>query len=644
MFKFMKVKATNFLSIGNLPVELDLENTGVVLVEGENLTNDTYDSNGAGKTTLFDSITYALYGQTTDGMKADAVVNRTSGKDTAVILDVEIDEQPYRIERYRKHTEHKNKVRLFQGDVDLTAKSASDTSKQIQDLFGIDYDTYVNSIMFGQGEDTMFAQATDARRKEILENVANLAVYKKAQEIAKEKVKEQDVLEGQLTMKVEELTYKADVIKKTYEQELQTYSHTANYLAEAKLAHQELVDENKPLVIAYEVDAKERVLADLYIRLETLESRPPIEVPDTSLLEASIHAWEEQIAKIRTSISIMESKVNDLRRQQASLKTDKNCAYCGSGLDTEHAEREYVRLQGEIDSNLQQVEATNSQLNTQVTPILDKTKEEYASKVAEGVRLQNLHQQDKLDVQSSIAACQREVDTLKDKLAMAETELKTSEDNLARLDQIPKPKDRTAELEAIEAEIQEHNVKILASATSKEKYEETVKIFSNTGIRSVVLDLVTPYLNEQANKYLATLSGSDIEILFSPQSENKDGTLADRFEVEIKNRHGGESYRANSAGEKRRIDLAISFALQDLVLSKAEMRTNLALYDECFDGLDAIGCENVITLLKERQKKVGSIFVITHNTTLKSLFEQVITIQKIDGVSRVKEEKIGANI
>jgi hypothetical protein len=35
----------------------------------------------------------------------------------------------------------------------------------------------------------------------------------------------------------------------------------------------------------------------------------------------------------------------------------------------------------------------------------------------------------------------------------------------------------------------------------------------------------------------------------------------------------------------------------------------LVLYDECFDGLDTIGCENVVKLLKDRLKTVSTIFV-----------------------------------
>src|SRR5699024_4710894 len=96
-------------------------------------------------------------------------------------------------------------------------------------------------------------------------------------------------------------------------------------------------------------------------------------------------------------------------------------------------------------------------------------------------------------------------------------------------------------------------------------------------------------------------------------------------------------YNSNSTGERKRIDLAISLALQDLVMTRAEGKLNLLLYDEVFDGLDAVGCENAIQLLQEIQEGVPSVFVITHNDILKSYFENTLTVTKRDGETKLSE-------
>ena len=134
------------------------------------------------------------------------------------------------------------------------------------------------------------------------------------------------------------------------------------------------------------------------------------------------------------------------------------------------------------------------------------------------------------------------------------------------------------------------------------------------------------------------LAGNDMEIKFSTQTPKKDGEMTEKFDVQLTNAVGGDSYKANSEGEKKRADLAIAQALQDLVVSRAASAFNIVLYDEVFDALDEIGAENTIAMLKEKQKDIGTILVITHNAALKNLFDKVITITKNpDGTSVLTE-------
>ena len=118
MAVFKQVEVQNFMAIKEATLELD--NQGLILIEGRNKSNDSYTSNGSGKSTLVSAITYALYGKTEKGLKADDVVNKYEKKNTSVILSFDIGEDSYRIERYRKHKEFKNKVKLFCNGKEIT--------------------------------------------------------------------------------------------------------------------------------------------------------------------------------------------------------------------------------------------------------------------------------------------------------------------------------------------------------------------------------------------------------------------------------------------------------------------------------------------------------------------------------------------
>jgi DNA repair exonuclease SbcCD ATPase subunit len=165
-----------------------------------------------------------------------------------------------------------------------------------------------------------------------------------------------------------------------------------------------------------------------------------------------------------------------------------------------------------------------------------------------------------------------------------------------------------------------------------------VNSFGNQGIKSVLLDSVTPYLNQRANHYLSKLADSSIEVIFNTQTQLKGGEKRDKFSVDVSNKNGDAEYKGNSGGEKRRVDIAISMALQDLVSSRSNKSLDLVVYDEVYEGLDAVGCEAVIELLREKAKVFGTVIVITHNESLKQLFNRHITIKKEGGKTTVYEE------
>lgn len=161
--------------------------------------------------------------------------------------------------------------------------------------------------------------------------------------------------------------------------------------------------------------------------------------------------------------------------------------------------------------------------------------------------------------------------------------------------------------------------------------------YSNQGIKSLILDDITPFLNRRVNKYLNKLAAGHIEVKFNTQTTLKSGEVREKFSIEINNQDGGSEYIANSAGEKKRVDLSINLALQDLVAARSNKSLNISIFDEIFDALDESGIESVIELLQELSQEKSSIFVISHNPHLQSMFSNTITVVKKDGFSTILE-------
>jgi DNA repair exonuclease SbcCD ATPase subunit len=103
----------------------------------------------------------------------------------------------------------------------------------------------------------------------------------------------------------------------------------------------------------------------------------------------------------------------------------------------------------------------------------------------------------------------------------------------------------------------------------------------------------------------------------------------------VDNKNGSGSYQGDSEGEKSRADLAINFAISDLVATRAKKSYPQRFFDEPFESLDEAGVEAVMGLLTKLSKDCGSIFVITHQPNMKSLFNKSITMIKENGLTRV---------
>ena len=684
---FKSIKAQNFLSLKNF--ELNLENRGLLLLNGENLDNPALNNNGAGKSSILESIVYALYGKTLRGLKGDAVIHRSVGKNMKVFLDlVDDDGSSYRIARYRKHDVNKNKSLLYKNGKDISPKSEADFENYVSDLLQADYTTFTASLLYS-AESFKFATATDSEIKKTFDTMLGLDILRSACEVAKQRLRlknlEQDKLETVINVKendLKNLLQKLDSLKQSndnFKQEnLNQIERTKQSLYSLKEKSELLEDELQELEenkVLFEENLKKseqiyQSRKDDVEQLEQLKNEFQKVKDEKSKLESTVQKHQSNIKNYKFQINFNKKLKTEKIEKFMELKLKRDnlfeligtpCNLCGQPLTEESLEstrHEYSTqikaLQGEIDELDNFINEDTENINKTQEIVLEvlkeikelKDKQDKFEKVFES-ESDLKARRDKAEVE--VMRANKRVYSITSDLKSKKSEIamnnKTMEDLYKILDNLVEAKnpfektlnEYTKEVSHLQEEIQELKENASKFSNSKKSLEFWEQAFSNSGIKSYILDDITPFLNRRLNKYLNKLTSGQIEAVFSTTSTLKSGEQREKFSLSIVNKNGGGDYVSNSAGERKRIDLSINLALQDLIASRSTKKLNIAVFDEVFDSLDENGVDGVISLLQELAQEKSTILVVSHNEYLKSFFTNVITVVKKCGFSMLKE-------
>lgn len=683
---FNSIRIQNFLSIRD--IQLTLNNRGLVLLNGRNLDNNSLNNNGAGKSAVLEAIVYALYGRTLRGLKGDAVVHHFVGKNTTITLDITDDDgTPYQIARYRKHTANKNKSLLYRNGQDITPKSEADFDRYITNLLQADYSTFTASLLYSS-ESFKFSTATDSEIKKTFDTMLGLDVLSKALELTRSQLK--IVTNDLISYKEKVENYENQLVKLSdKEQQLQSlqekfYSDKATKVKQLQQSISVLQEKSQLLKEEFESlsqqvteaefnwrDATKQVedknaelqqVDKLKDELRKLEAEYDELALKDKTCNKSIEANDREVERLQKSIATVETKINKLKKKQQDLTQTigQPCPTCGTPLTAEKIEP----ARQQYDEEIQELQQDIQLLQQDIKKLQDDTGDQiiHQAHVSDQIEeLENIKRefQDVLRVCKSMEARRDKAlkcaDRLKDlwyqlraKLQMKQLEMSQNDDLILQTQKnlkfsIEAPNPYTELLIDVQLEIvsnREKKSKLIMDIAIKEKREQSLKFwetaFSNQGIKSYILDDITPFLNRRVNRYLTKLAAGQIEAIFSTRTALKSGGGAsERFSLTITNQDGGDSYSANSSGEKKRIDLAINLALQDLVASRSSKKINLAIFDEVFDALDENGIDSVISLLQELAQEKSTILVVTHNEHLKSYFSNCITVVKEKGFSYI---------
>lgn len=636
--KFLTLEVENFMALANAKVELDQR--GLVLIQGVNAGDSSAASNGAGKSTLMNSLMWCIYGETSHGVKGDDVLSTGHEKNCRVKVTIEDEGKRYAIIRHRKHKEFKNRLIVRGEDGDMTKGKDSLTQEFVERLIGASKEVFMASIYASQEAMPDLPGMSDKNLKTIVEEAAGVDRLTKAYAIARERA-------NAAAARMETTKTKMDAC-------LSLVESAQNELESAKTSSEAWErDRSKRLDVARaDLVGAEVTLTEVEMELRSL----PEQIRDTENAigkeREKLASKEEHDAKlvkvrgaitdIRASIRITENiqkeamqraRALKVKAEEVNTKVGEPCPTCGKAYCVED-------LSTVKESFVEQARSEISQAQASATSVA-----KYQEHLEKALKIESSLVASTPDVSAIISRIEqltKELGTLRHR----EKEVVAVEALVARarseVDRI------TKETNPFLAVIKRHEESLAANKSNygvlktelKNIQEQALlldkarQVYSPAGVRSHILTSVTPFLNAQTAEYLNTLSDGNIVAEWSTMESTKKGEWRDKFNISVRKIGASKTFQTLSGGEKRKVRIACSLALQDLVASRASKNIELFIGDEIDDALDTAGLERLMGILEAKARERGTVMIISHKE-MKSWFRETITVEVKEGRSYV---------
>lgn len=583
MLEFKSITIENFLS--HKETHIDLFSKNLTLILGENEDTGYSSSNGSGKSTIFEALYWCLYGKTSRGSRSEEIGSRFKTEDDLCRVQVDFDFQGESYSYVRGRAKSKPFFTVFEG-----REMRSDFELPISS--GL----FLSTIYFPQDRFQTFANSTDSFRKKILTEILRLEKFQTYQDIAKE-------------------------LAQTLDKEITEIDFTIARCCGAKEVLENKISANRENLlvsvdeIQEEIDEKKRKF--IAERLELVRQRTKIESDLVFLGRKLKPKLRERLrAEFETFLTGIKSLENQIERGEASLEQLKaECPLCKQSVSTNQKKKLYKLLPYDELAKKQS----------------QRTKFQKEIAKTEGIHF---------GVVSDIEKLEKEKEEIEKELRNLKTRISSTQETFTKTMELLEKAE--SGIEELEEELAKTNETIEEKESEKLLLKKQLQLvefwitnFGAKGIVSFLIDQSLPFLNEKGREYLSYLA-PEIILGFDTKRIIKSGDQRESFSIFIE--EDDRRYFSLSGGERKRIDLAILLALASY--TRQFCPVSLMFLDEIFSGLDEIGCDGVLELLKaEKENSQNSVFVISHLEELKdsAIWDQILMVRKKNGISVVEE-------
>lgn len=533
--------------------------------------------NGTGKSAItVDGITFALFGRSFRGVTRGQLINTTNQKDSYAKITFTARGSDYVIMRGQKPA----RLEIYKDGGLLNEDAAVRDSQDAleRDVLGFDYNTFIRVSILSTMNHVPFMQLSAYERRNFVENMLSLKAYADMNKIHRANV---------------------SLIKN----EFADLDKSINIL-DATIREKESTLELLRDIDAAQVERTKAEALDIIQQLESNKNKIMDITKSTQLLleqSAGTNSAKTLVRKLERDIASLETERKLINARKVKLLTSDDCDTCLQDISvgakrniSDTFEEQLATLDGRINGDL------TKELES-ATRILDDS--QHAATAFNNLQIE-LHQLTQYG------------DNLKRELKRKVSESSTRDES--------KIVDVLSDIKSLKREMKE-NADAFDECKQRLFIMTTVNdILKDTGIKASIIKQYIPMLVGYVNYYLGKLN---IHATFA-MDENFTDSISTQYAKEY-------TYANLSAGERARIDLAISFAWRQISKIKGSAYCNLLVLDEIADAsLDINGTEDLMLILSELEEDTN-VFIISHKGNIEEHCRATLSLEKQNGFTRI---------
>ena len=528
---------------------LNLDDVGTIIIKGNNEYESKSESNGSGKSSIAEALMWNLYGSTSTGVTNP--VNKYTSTGCLVSTIFKLDNEEYKVTRTCDHHKYKNSLTIMHGDSDISGRNKSDSDKILKDILPMTEDIFLSTTFLSQGFNARLSTLSPSARKSRLEELTQTsAQLDKLKDFLSNSIMKWRTDYSDLSNKLSVSRGQVDIL-----------SSEINRLNQVIDEYASMKDPD------IDLDAYRSKLNNLNDKILDVTNKK-------SSAQQKLMEYKSAKTQNQQRIRNASSRITEISSMIESLE-NKICPTCGQHYESSESESLIDSLNkemNELTESSQSLEDSISEMDHRMSET-NESLVDYHSRID---KFQAAARSIKKIIEDNPEKPKRDINA--DKRLLIEhsckvSELRSSQNDLAK---------------------QVDNAEVHIKAT------EHLQYIASRQFRGYLLSNAIDFINQKLAEYSSDLFSEDI-IRLSDDTNKLDIYLGDT------------RYESLSGGEKRKVDLAVTFAQRDLASCISNTSSNLIILDETLEHLDETATHAALQLLSTATTDLSSVFIITHN-------------------------------